>query len=149
MPNIYGTYTSTLDPKGRVKLPSGLLKQYGESIREFVLVRGIDNCVCIYTLEGFDNFLDSMKDWDEFNPKKRNLKMRLLHGNNRVELDTADRILIPKLLQGIGNFEKDLTIICLGNKVEIWDSVLYNEKVESEAYGSLSDLAAEAFGVPS
>lgn len=145
MPNIYGTYTSTLDPKGRVKLPSALLKQYGEGVNEFVLVRGIDTCVRLYTLESFDQFLESMKGWNEFDPKKRDLKIKLLHGNNRVELDTADRILVPKILQGVGKLEKDLTIICLGDKVEIWDSTIYEAKVNSDIYGDLSALAAEAF----
>jgi MraZ protein len=145
MPNLNGTYTSTLDPKGRVKLPSSLLKQFGEDVREFVLVRGIDTCVRLYTLEGWDVFLDSMKNWNEFDPKKRELRLKLLHGNNKVELDTADRILVPKILQTIGKLEKDLTIICLVDKVEIWDATLYEEKINSETFGNLSDLAAEAF----
>jgi MraZ protein len=144
--NIEGSYSATLDPKGRVKLPSGLLKQFEEGMSEFVLVQGLDTCVRLFTQENWEIYTEPIRKLSDFNPKARELKHLMLSGNNRVELDSAERILIPKILIEKGKLDKDLRIICLFDKVEIWDAAIYAEKFESKPSDYASDLAAELLG---
>ena len=146
MLNIEGSYNATLDPKGRVKLPSGLLKQFDEGMSKFVLVQGLDTCVRLFTQENWEIYTEPIRKLSDFNPKARELKHLMLSGNNRVELDSAERILIPKVLLEKGKLEKELRIICLFDKVEIWDAAIYSEKFESKSSDYASDLAAELLG---
>jgi MraZ protein len=146
MLNLEGTYSSTLDPKGRVRLPSGLLKQFEEGTTEFVLVQGLDTCVRLFTNESWATYTEPIRGLSDFNPKVRELKHLMLGGNNRVELDNAERILIPKILIEKGKLSKDLHIICLFDKVEIWDAAIYAEKFGSKSNDYISDLAAELLG---
>ncbi|WP_459768120.1 division/cell wall cluster transcriptional repressor MraZ [Alkaliphilus crotonatoxidans] len=41
-------YHHTIDTKGRVSIPAKYREQLGES---FILTKGLDNCLFIYTLE--------------------------------------------------------------------------------------------------
>jgi MraZ protein len=146
MLNLEGTYSSTLDPKGRVKLPTGLLKQLEEGTTEFVLVQGLDTCVRLFTNESWAIYTEPIRKLSDFNPKARELKHHMLGGNNRVELDSAERILIPKVLIEKGQLDKELKIICLFDKVEIWDAAVYSAKFDTKPSDYLSDLANELLG---
>ena len=143
MSKLWGTYNSTLDPKGRVKLPSSLLKQYAEGTTEFVLVRGLDTFIQLYTLDSWEIFLEKLYRLSDFDPEARNLKRLMLNGNNRVELDAAERILIPKVLIELGKLEKELTIVCLIDKVEIWDTNRYNAIINGYTTEDVSALASK------
>jgi MraZ protein len=146
MSKLWGTYNSTLDPKGRVKLPSSLLKQFAEGTTEFVLVRGLDPCIRLFTFDAWDTYLEKVYQLSDFDPKARILKNVMLKGNNQVELDASERILIPKVLIELGKLEKELTIVCQIDKVEIWDTNTYNAMFDDYTTGDLSALAAELLG---
>ncbi|MFZ4543610.1 MAG: division/cell wall cluster transcriptional repressor MraZ [Saprospiraceae bacterium] len=146
MLNLNGSYPSTLDPKGRVKLPSSLLKQFGEGAAEFMLVQGMDTCVRLFTLEAWDKYTEPIRNLSDFNPEARVLKQLMLNGNNKVELDGADRILIPKMLVDKGKLDKELKIVCLFDKVEIWDAQLHDQKFGNYSSEDLSALAAKLLG---
>ncbi len=146
MSNLQGSYNSTLDPKGRVKLPSALLKQFDKGTNEFLLVRGLDTCVRLFTLDAWAIYIEPIQKLSDFNPEARVLKNLILTGNNKVELDSSERILIPKMLQEIAMLDKDLTIVCQIDKVEIWSSDVYNAKFNAYSTEDLSALAAKLLG---
>lgn len=146
MLNLNGSFPSTLDPKGRVKLPSALLRQFQEGTSEFMLVQGLDTCVRLFTPQSWDAYTEPIRNLSDFNPEARVLKQLMLSGNNKVELDSADRILIPKMLIEKGKLEKDLKIVCLFDKVEIWDARLHEEKFGDFSSSDLSALAAKLLG---
>ena len=65
----------------------------------------------------------------EFNPAYRRLQRNFFRGNTVVELDNSGRFLIPKQMLNYARLEKDVIVVGMGNKVELWNPELYKEQL--------------------
>ena len=115
---MYGKYKHTVDPKGRLFVPSKLRDELGEA---FYVTLGLDHCLSVYTETGWQAILDKYNAL----PISQARKMRFLFANAaKCEPDKQGRFLIPTELRqyaGIGQ----------GGHAEIWDSEAY-DKLEQE-----------------
>jgi MraZ protein len=112
-----GEYQHTLDPKGRVIMPSRFRDGLGES---FVVTKGLDNCLFVYP----------QGEWEELERKLRTLPLTskdaraftrfFFSGATECELDKQGRILIPANLREYAGLDKDLIIIGVASRIEIW-----------------------------
>ncbi|OAV44774.1 division/cell wall cluster transcriptional repressor MraZ [Lewinella sp. 4G2] len=147
--NLLGEYSVTLDAKGRLRLPSSLIKGLGDrDTLKMVVNRGLTNCLTIYPMDVWDTVRKPIDELNSFDRRADKLKRLFYRGATEVVPDSADRILLPKGLQTIlkKNLEegaklKNLVLIGLNNKIEIWDESEYERMLEDEAdeYGSLSE----------
>jgi MraZ protein len=76
----------------------------------------------------------------EFNEEYRKLQRNFFSGTATVELDANGRLLIPKNLLAYAQLEKDLTLVGMGNKVEVWNPSLYEKHLIKDS-SELSKLA--------
>src|SRR5215217_3879808 len=99
MIGFIGEYESTLDPKGRFLLPAGLKKQLHERTAEnFVVNRGFEKCLSLYPMKSWKPIFSEISDLNDFDPKVRQFRRYFLNGATQVELDSANRLLLPKNL---------------------------------------------------
>lgn len=146
MTSLLGEYEISLDAKGRFLIPSGFRKQLPEGAGErFVINRGFENCLTLYTMDSWTTLAEKINKLNDFNPKVREFKRLFLNGANIVDVDSADRLLLPKQLQEYAGVKKDIIFSAQGNKVEIWDKDTYYKYINEHA-ASFSDLAAEVAG---
>lgn len=146
MAGFLGEYEVAMDTKGRFLMPSGFRKQLPEAAgMRFVINRGMDKCLNLYTVEEWDRLTNKLTRLNDFNPKVQLLKRLILNGATIIELDTAGRALLPKALQAFAGLKKELVFSANINKVEIWDKDTYYEHLNEHA-GDLSMLSAEVFG---
>jgi MraZ protein len=146
MANFLGEYEVSVDAKGRFLLPSGFRKQIADgSGGKFVINRGIENCLTIYTLDTWNAISDKINKLNDFKPNVREFKRLFLNGATMVEIDNADRILLPKQLQEYAGIKKDAVMSAQGNKVELWDKDTYYNYLRDHAAG-FSKLAEEVAG---
>ena len=125
MTELSGEYEVAIDAKGRFLLPAPLRKQFPEGEGDkFFINRGFNNCLNIYPEKAWKQNLSKINELDEFDEESMKFKRLVLNGSP-VELDNADRLLLPKRLQEKVNIVKDAIIIGLGNKMEIWDATTY------------------------
>jgi len=120
---FYGEYQHSVDAKGRVIIPSKFRDGLGES---FILTKGLDNCLFAY----------SSKEWGELEAKLRSLPFTdkdvrafvrfFFAGATECELDKQGRILIPNNLRQHAKLEKDVYIIGVSTRVEIWSVEEWN-----------------------
>jgi MraZ protein len=142
MAGFLGEYEVSIDAKGRFLLPSGFRKQLTEGEESFVINRGFENCLAMYTRLVWDKLTENLVRLNDFDPRMRQLKRLFLNGATSVEPDGAGRLLIPKPLQEFASLSKDVVFSCQGNKVELWDKSTYYDYIKMGA-NDFSVLAAE------
>ncbi len=147
MIGFIGEYESTLDPKGRFLLPSGFKKQLPDSGSEtFVINRGFEKCLSLYPIKSWKPIFSDISALNDFDPKVRQFRRYFLNGATQVELDSANRLLIPKNLMEYAGLEKDIVLVSAVNKIEIWDKIKYQQFFDTFSPEAFSNLANEVMG---
>lgn len=142
MSGLIGEYACKLDDKGRLSLPSRLRAQFPESAgNTLVINRGFEKCLVLYTREDWLKETSRLSAVDDFlSPEIRRFKRIFTNGANLVQIDNAQRILIPKKLLEYAGLDDEVVLSAYGNKVEIWSQSNYNTELSVDAE-ELSKLA--------
>ena len=134
-------YESKLDAKGRLVLPSRIKAQLPEGGgHELVIRRGFEQCLILYPMVEFKKVFSKISGLSEFNEEYRKLQRNFFSGTVTVELDNSGRFLIPKNMLTYSTIDKDVILVGMGNKVEIWNPSIY-EKYQINDPSELSKLA--------
>lgn len=121
-------YECKLDAKGRLILPSKIKSNLPESsASELVIRRGFEPCLVIYPMLEYKKIYQKIAGLNEFNEEYRKLQRNFFRGNTQVELDNAGRFLIPKTMLKYAQLEKDVIVVGMGNRIEIWNPDLYED----------------------
>lgn len=117
---MVGKYRHSVDPKGRLFVPSKLRDELGDA---FYVTLGLDHCLSVYTEAGWQTILEKY----EALPLAKARKMRVLFANAaKCEPDKQGRFLIPTDLRDYAGLRQDVTFIGQGGHAEIWDSEAYD-----------------------
>jgi len=119
---FYGEYTHIMDAKGRVSLPS---KFRSLLTGEVMLVKGLDDCLWLFSHEDYEKFVGSVSAQEAFDPDARRTRRFFGAGTEEIEVDNAGRIRIPATLREHAHLSKDVTITGAIDRIEIWDSERY------------------------
>ena len=123
---MYGKYKHSVDPKGRLFVPSKLREELGEA---FYVTLGLDHCLSVYTEAGWQAILDKYNAL----PISQARKMRFLFANAaKCEPDSQGRILIPQKLRAYADLQKDVVVIGVSNRAEIWNAEAWYAVEEEE-----------------
>lgn len=147
---IFGEYECKIDAKGRFVLPSGLRKQLPEEDqKEFVINRGLDQCLVLYPITIWDRELKRIHSRNQYVAKNRAFARKFMNGATPVEIDSAGRVLVPKRLAGHAELQSELLLVASFDRIEIWDKKVYDEwqaddqwdmeKLSEEVMGDLPD----------
>ena len=144
MIGFIGEYLVTLDAKGRFLLPAGFKKQLTEGASEhFIVNRGFEKYLSLYPMKSWKPIFSKLSELNQFDPKTRQFTRYFLNGATQVELDSANRLLLPKNLMEYAGLEKDIVLVSSINKIEIWDSIIYKQFFETFSPEAFSNLAKE------
>jgi MraZ protein len=131
---FYGEYQHTVDPKGRVIIPAKFREGLGEN---FIITKGLDNCLFAYSMEEWKNFEAKLRTLPLADRDARAFMRFFFAGATECEVDKQGRILIPQNLREHAGLDKDVYIIGMSSRVEIWD------KSKWEEYSSADNLSAD------
>ena len=122
-----GEYHPTLDEKGRIAIPARLRKAFGESgINRLVVTHGFDKCLMAFREEDWKSFVEEkLIPLSQADPRNRMRLRFLLGGATECDLDGQGRIMLASHLKDYAQIEKDVTILGLYNRVEIWSTEIY------------------------
>jgi MraZ protein len=134
-------YTGKLDAKGRLVLPAKMKANLPEaSSNELFMREGFEPCLELYPLLEYKKIYSKIAGLNEFNAEYRKLQRNFFRGSATVELDTAGRMLIPKSMIQYANLDKEIVVVGMGNRMEIWNPEQY-EKFLIKDPQELSELA--------
>ncbi|MGI6188954.1 MAG: division/cell wall cluster transcriptional repressor MraZ [Clostridiales bacterium] len=126
-----GEYQHTADSKGRVIMPVKFREALGD---KFVLTKGLDSCLFVYPNDEWSNFEKKLRSLPLTSKDARAFIRFFFAGACECELDKQGRILIPGNLREYAGLEKELVIIGVSTRIEIWS------KVKWEEYNNASNL---------
>jgi len=127
-----GEYTYSIDEKKRLAIPAKFRKALG---KKAVITRGIDNCLVIYPLSEWQKLAKKLESLPSSKIDARGFARLMLAGAVDVVLDKLGRILIPDYLKNYADLKKNVAILGLSNRIEIWDEKKwqeYKQKTERE-----------------
>jgi MraZ protein len=144
MTGFLGEFEATIDAKGRFLLPVGFKKQMADDEpMRFVINRGFEKCLSLYTQKTWEKEYEEISKLSDYDPEEREFKRYFLNGATIVEPDTAGRILLPPNLKQHADLVKDITLMAMGNKLEIWDSKNHKQFFDSFSQDKFSNLAKQ------
>ena len=146
MPQLLGEYECKMDTKGRLRMPSQLLRQVGEAdVYQFVINRGFEKHLMLYPKQVWDKISSEVNQLNTYNRKNLAFIRYFYRGAQEVAVDNADRVLLPRKLLEYAGIEKEVIIFAYNDRMELWAKDQYEELLGQEPEDFL-DLAEEVMG---
>ena len=117
-----GQYDFVIDSKNRINIPSIFRKQLNKSDKNtFVITKGIDHCIWVYPLGEWEKIEKELSQLSSLSKTNRIFLRNHLRHAKIVSSDDQGRLILTKNLIQYANILKDITIIGVLNKIEIWN----------------------------
>ena len=133
-----GEYNHTIDPKCRLIIPAKFREALGD---EFVVTKGLDGCLFVYANTEWNNFEEKLRTLPLTNKNARQFTRFFLAGAAACEVDKQGRILIPQVLREFAKLEKDVVLVGVASRIEIWSKEVWEESIST--YDTDMDEVAE------
>lgn len=118
-----GEYLHSVDNKGRVALPAKFREMLGP---RFMITRGLDQCLTVYPSEEWAHVLETVKGLPQNQKEARAYARYFLSGAMEVDPDKQGRIVLPQSLREYAGISKDVYVLGVGNRVEVWDKAAWD-----------------------
>ena len=115
-------------------MPAKLREDMGE---KFIITKGLDGCLFGFSQTEWSNFEEKLKTLPLTNKNARDFVRFFLSGAIECEIDKQGRFLIASNLREYANMEKDVVIIGVGTRLEIWN------RNKWKAYNSDENISAD------
>lgn len=119
-----GEFHHSIDEKGRLIIPSKFRNELG---KKFIVTRGIEECLFVYSLEEWNNMVSNLKELPFTRKDARTFMRMFLSGATECELDGNGRINIPSPLINYASIQKECVVIGVNERLEIWSNDKYEE----------------------
>lgn len=130
-----GEYNHTVDEKGRLIIPSKFREELGD---EFVVTKGLDGCLFVYAPGEWTLLEEKLKALPLTNKDARAFVRFMLAGAAQVEPDKQGRILLPQVLRTFAGLDKDVVLIGVASRIEIWNKDKWND---ASMAGDMDEIA--------
>ncbi len=138
-----GEYLHSIDNKGRLILPAKFRDELGDT---FIATKGLDNCLFVYTRTEWAILEEKLKKLPLAKPEARAFVRFFFSGAAELDCDKQGRVLLPANLREHAGLEKDVVVIGVSTRIEVWDKTAweeYNQKISptvAEIAENLADL---------
>tara|TARA_Y100000588_G_scaffold360791_1_gene421020 strand:- start:95 stop:526 length:432 start_codon:yes stop_codon:yes gene_type:complete len=137
-----GEYNHSVDTKGRMNVPAKFREDLGE---RFYITKGLDNCLFMFPESEWRVFEEKLKSLPLTNRNARAFVRLFFAGATECTLDKQGRVNIPQPLRDHGQIEKDVIVIGVGTRVELWSETnwtAYNDP-DNISYDDIAEQMAE------
>jgi MraZ protein len=125
---FYGEFEHTLDRKGRLIIPSKFREALKEHyIERFFITRGLDKCLFMFAEEEWKAQEQKFRAMSFTKSEYRRFNRLYFSGAGELIPDKQGRILIPSYLKEYAGIKRDVYIIGVSNRIEIWSREMWSE----------------------
>lgn len=119
-----GEYQHSIDAKGRVILPAKFRDELGE---KFYVTKGLEECLFIFSADEWATFSERLRQLSLAKREARAFVRFFFGGASEVECDKQGRILLPQTLRDYAGCKKDLVVVGVGSRIEVWDQERWDQ----------------------
>jgi MraZ protein len=118
---FYGEYIHAIDRKGRLILPAKF-REVAKShfVERFFVTRGLDKCLFMFPEEEWRTQENKFKAIPFTKQQARTFNRLYFSGAVEVVFDNQGRVLLPQYLKDFAEIKKDVVIVGVSNRIEIW-----------------------------
>ena len=138
---FFGTYTPKLDEKGRLFLPAKFRDQLTEGL---VVTRGQEFCLTVWPMDDFMELTRKAQEAPVTVKGARDYTRFLFAGASEEKPDKQGRITITPMLREYASLDRDVVVIGVMNRIEIWDPARW-QQYSAEQETKFSELSEEVF----
>lgn len=137
-----GEYSHSVDTKGRLNMPSKFREKLSEN---FFVTKGLDDCLFVFPESEWKVFEDKLKQLPLTNKSARAFVRLFFSGATECSLDKQGRINIPQPLRTHAKLEKDVIVIGVGTRIELWSTNVWEDynNPENISYDDIAEQMAE------
>lgn len=119
-----GEYSHSIDAKGRLIVPSKFREQLGD---QFVVTKGLDGCLFVYPNDEWKSIEEKFRSVPLTTKDARKFSRFFFAGAASCEIDKQGRILLPQILREFAGLEKDVVLVGVLSRIEIWSKDKWQE----------------------
>ena len=135
-----GEYEYSLDQKNRLIIPAIFRKALSDANNKtFVLTKGLDDCLVLYPLNEWHNVERQLGHLSTIKEKNRNFIRNVVRYATYLKYDGQGRIAIPSLILSHSKIKKEVVLIGMIKKIEIWNIDILN-KISYDNYTNSKDF---------
>lgn len=127
-----GSYTHTIDHKGRVSIPARYRRQLsGDADETFVVLRGLDTCIALYPADEFRRLDERLRSRSFSDETNRRYQRMMLFDSRDETLDAQGRVALPPRLVAHAQLSKDVLVVGMLDHLELWNPDLFEKYLQS------------------
>lgn len=130
-----GEYNHTIDPKGRLIVPSKFREALGN---EFVVTKGLDGCLFVYSKEEWANIEQKFSKIPLTAKDVRKFSRTFVAGASTCEVDKQGRILLSPVLREYADLQKEVVLAGVLSRIEIWSKERW---ISANTYDDMDEVA--------
>ncbi|KYZ77096.1 division/cell wall cluster transcriptional repressor MraZ [Anaerosporomusa subterranea] len=134
---LLGEYQHSIDAKGRVILPAKFREEIGENC---IATKGLEKCLFVYPKQEWSIIESKLKQLPLAKAEARAFVRFFFSGAAELECDKQGRVLVPGNLRDYAALDKDIVIIGVLNRIEIWDKTAW-EEYNNQIGPTVNDIA--------
>ena len=118
---FYGEYEHAVDKKGRLIIPAkfrDVLKD--KFVDTFMITTGYERCLFVFPPDQWQVFEQTLKAQSPHQTNSRDVSRILYSGTNQCLCDKQGRINLPQKLLDYAGIKKEVAIIGVSTRFEIW-----------------------------
>lgn len=135
---LTGEFNHSIDVKGRLIIPSKFREILGE---DFVITKGLDGCLFVYPQDEWKTFENKLRTLPLTNKDARTFTRFFLGSAVDGGLDKQGRVLISSALRNFAGLDKEVVLVGVLDRIEIWDKAKWDEK-NAAVEENMDDIAS-------
>lgn len=141
---LSGQFERTLDEKHRLAIPKSLREEFANPIPSHLYVtQGFDDCLELYSPEEFNLFAERLRERSSSEDEFRRFERLFFSSAEKVAIDSQGRIRLPERLVKEALLEREVILIGVRNRAEIWTLNKWKEFQQSVG-ARFDEVAREA-----
>lgn len=137
-----GQSSHSIDEKGRLIIPSKFRNAVENTV---VITKGLDGCLFGYTTETWKSLEEKLQKLPFANKAARQFQRFMLSSAEYVDVDKQGRVLLPQHLRTYAQLDKDVLILGVGSRFEIWDKDKYEGTTADENMDDIAEQMSDFF----